>query len=208
MTSFHPKKYQMTRLSFVQENVWQRHNSCLCTVSVQVMTLTVAKEIRGTDWNATTTNQRQKINVHHIWTSSIGSILSNNMYPWQKNPPGPMFSTGLISWIFVCFDIAETILRTRIDGFREKGRTSSHIHLFPISTNSSSHVQNTNTNTENDGQFLISKTKKVCLSPQAVSGNFSSVLALKFWSFVYKLWPYDSFWGEAIECPAYKYVRQ
>ena len=120
----------------------------------------------------------------------------------------PMFSTGLISWIFVCFDIAETILRTRIDGFREKGRTSSHIHLFPISTNSSSHVQNTNTNTENVGQFLISKTKKVCLSPQAVSGNFSSVLALKFWSFVYKLWPYDSFWGEAIECPAYKYVRQ
>ena len=65
----------------------------------------------------------------------------------------------LHKYLFV-FHIAETILRDRIDRFREKGRTCSHTHLFPISTNNPSHLQNTNTktntNTKRGEQVLIS----------------------------------------------------
>ena len=146
-------------------------------------------------------------------------------------------------YLFV-FHIAETILRTRIDRFREKGRTSSHIHLFPMSTNNPSYFKykhknkykykKRQTSSQLDLFYLFLQQLLTFSQPSVfystlftlwIRKPFSAfqtdirVPSSSFWQLFlrscieilivcYKLQPYDSFWGEAIECTEYKYERQ
>ena len=186
---------------------------------------------------------------HHVWTLLAVSF-ANDMYPCMKNwitakregwvaIKTPKEKNSILcrmvvvvvvvadvvadGYLFV-FHIAETILRTRrIDGLREKGRTSSHIHLFPIYTHSSSHCQKRNTNTNiirkgwanlSSKQFTVFCTtlfifwiKNSFSVLQQFLAIFPLCLHQNSQQFLYKLWPCDSFWGEAIECNWVQFIK-